>query len=69
MKFPIGRKVTLPKQPNKINGLGDVVAVVAEPIKKTLEKIPNKTLQDYLANCNCQARKDYLNKHFPLRKT
>lgn len=59
MKFPVLRRRKNPA--NGIRGLGDVVALVAEPVKRTIKKFK----PDF--DCGgCEERKAKLNRRFPL---
>lgn len=51
---------------DKITGLGDVIAKVAEPIKGAIMKYGPAQLQNYLSECKCAERRAALNKRFPL---
>jgi hypothetical protein len=64
--FPIKEKV----EPNRMRGLGDLVAKVAEPIKRTIIKHGPRTLANKLAtgNCGCNKRKEMLNRMVPFGK-
>ena len=49
-------------EPSPIRGLGDVVAKVAQPIAKVIDKIAKTNIQ----GCGgCARRQEYLNKKFP----
>jgi len=68
MNTTITYKEKVPAKPKKaIRGLGDVVAIVADPIAKFSDKV----LGTHLENCGgCkgpQGRQEWLNKRFPLR--
>jgi lauroyl/myristoyl acyltransferase len=55
-------KLILPVS-QKLRGLGDVVAAVAQPIAKTIDFVAKTNLQ----NCSsCKARQEKLNKIAPL---
>lgn len=58
MKFKIQKRELIPKQ---ITGLGDVVAMVAEPVKRKLIGILPNNLANQLRNCNCNKRRQTLN--------
>ncbi len=47
-----------PPQPKRLRGLGDVVAIVAEPIARAIHLDKSK--------CGCAKRQDRLNKLFPF---
>jgi hypothetical protein len=68
MNFPIRQREKLPPPvvDESIRGLGDIVATIAEPIKKYMMANGSKAIQEYLARCKCNERKAWLNKHFPL---
>ena len=59
MKFKVTHKP-------RIRGAGDVVAIIAEPIKRTLMAHGPVRLQKYLENCRCAERRSKLNKLLPL---
>lgn len=63
MTFKIKRRAIIPQH---LQGAGDVVAMVAEPIKRTLMQHSPEIVQKMLANCNCNKRREALNKllHF-----
>jgi hypothetical protein len=52
-----------PKEPEQMQGLGDLVAAVAEPIKKSLPQ----GIRKYLSNCGCEKRQEWLNKLIPFK--
>lgn len=53
------------KQPNKINGLGDRVERVAQPIAKTIDRV----FKTKVSECEgCKARKEWLNEKFPKQE-
>ena len=62
--LPITSKVNL-KQHN-IKGLGDLVAIVAEPIKTAIINHAPTRISNMMKNCNCNKRKVFLNKILPL---
>ena len=43
--------------------LGDLVKKVAEPIKRTIIKHSPSRVKTILENCNCEKRKEWLNRH------
>lgn len=48
---------------NKINGLGDKVERIAQPIAKAIDRVAGTRIQE----CGgCKKRKEWLNKNFPL---
>lgn len=49
-----------------LKGAGDAVALVAEPIKKALVNALPSDLGKVIANCNCEKRKEFLNKLIPF---
>jgi len=50
--------------PDRVQGVGDIVAAVAEPVARVIDG----ALGTDLANCpGCKARRDWLNKKMPLR--
>lgn len=51
---------------NKITGLGDLVAIVAVPIKQLIIDYAPESISNYVKTCNCQKRKETLNRLFPL---
>jgi len=63
MNFPIKKRQIIHKQ---ITGAGDVVAMVADPVKKVIMKFGPQALKRMLANCNCEKRKAELNRLIPL---
>jgi hypothetical protein len=71
--FPIRNKFPIP-MPKKeeapptegMKGLGDAVAKVAEPIKKVITNLPY--VEKLLKDCNCDKRREKLNKLFPFAK-
>lgn len=42
---------------------GNVIASIAEPIKNTIIKYGPSVLSNYIKNCNCEKRKEWLNEH------
>lgn len=63
MRFPI--TTNLGKQ-NTITGLGDMIAVVAEPIKHIIIKHAPEPIAKIMENCNCSERRAKLNQLFPV---
>jgi hypothetical protein len=64
MRFPIARKGIIPKQ---VQGAGDLVAKVAEPIKRTISKVlPYGPIRDIINNCGCDRRREALNQILPF---
>lgn len=63
MRFKITK---FEKRDKQIRGLGDVVAMAAEPIKKAIIKHAPKQISEMIKNCNCQKRREMLNKILPL---
>ncbi len=53
-------------KPRRIRGLGDVVAKVAEPIKRQALKHGPQWVKEALRNCRCEARREFLNRLVPL---
>jgi hypothetical protein len=50
--------------PLPLRGAGDLVALVAKPIARTLDRVAGTRLQD----CDgCEARQAWLNERYPLR--
>lgn len=75
--FPTARVTMPPKSeipdmvPQKltgIRGLGDVVAMVANPIKKAALAVANDEWKKRIQNCGCAQRQEWLNKQFPFNK-
>lgn len=64
MKFPINRTAKI----HKAKGAGDVVAMVAEPIKKAIIKHMPPRIAELMKNCNCDKRKELLNKLIPFNR-
>ena len=58
MKFKISKRETIPKN---CKGAGDLVAMVAEPIKKVLIEHLPKSFANVVRNCNCNKRREKLN--------
>lgn len=58
MKFKITKHEIIPKH---FKGAGDVVAMVAEPVKKMLLKHLPESLKGVVRNCNCNKRREKLN--------
>lgn len=63
MNFPIKKRQLIHKQ---VSGMGDVVAMVAEPVKKIVMKLGPQTVKQMLANCNCDKRREMLNRLIPF---
>jgi hypothetical protein len=56
------------QQVQEAKGMGDIVAIAAEPIKQAvLDHSPSERLKLYIKNCKCDKRREFLNKHFPLK--
>lgn len=56
---------SVPDEPQKIRGLGDIVAMVAQPIAKVIDKMARTNLQ----NCGrCGRTQSKLNKAFPIKR-
>ena len=53
----------------KITGLGDAVAVVAEPIKEALIRVLPTNMSNALKNCNCSKRREMLNSLMPFNQS
>jgi hypothetical protein len=76
MKFPIRNTFETARRPTedmikpnttvKIRGLGDVVEVIATPIKNLLLKTGNSWVKEMLGDCNCTRRREILNEKFPI---
>lgn len=49
----------------KITGLGDAVAVVAQPIARTIDAFAHTKIQSCLS---CEQRREALNKAFPFQQ-
>jgi hypothetical protein len=49
-----------------MRGLGDVVAVVADPVKQIIMKHGPGWARKRLANCKCAERRAALNRMFPI---
>lgn len=60
MPFKIDNAPLKPREP--MRGLGDVVAAVAEPAKTFVQQF----WSNFFANCNCEAKRKWLNDHFPF---
>lgn len=65
MKFPIRNNVDLPN-PKSMKGLGDLISKIAEPVKQVMLKHGPDQFVEYLKNCNCDKRKEFLNKLVPF---
>lgn len=52
---------------NQIEGFGDVVALIAEPIRRMIVRRAPKPIAKRAAECRCKARRDALNRAIPLR--
>jgi hypothetical protein len=63
MQFKIQKREIIP---SKCQGLGDLVAMVAEPVKRTIINHAPKVVAEMLRNCNCNKRKEVLNKLIPF---
>ena len=51
------------RRPRKLRGLGDAVAIVAQPIARVLDRVAGTNLQ----NCSgCKDRQDRLNQAVPF---
>ncbi len=62
-RFKIVRYAKLTGRPADTSGLGDVVARVAKPIARAMDRLFNT----HLANCmECDERRRWLNGKFPL---
>jgi len=62
---PLKWTVRMPERA-KLRGLGDVVAIVAQPVAMAIDAVAGTDL----ANCGgCQARQEALNKAFPMVET
>ena len=61
MKLPIKRFEMLPKN---VNGAGDLVKLIADPIKKVATSVMPEHIRKMIEkNCGCQKRQEWLNKH------
>jgi hypothetical protein len=47
----------------ELRGAGDLVALVAEPIKLTVRRIK----PDWMEDCDCERRREFLNRLLPVR--
>lgn len=65
MRFPITKQNKI-AQP--IKGMGDVVAIVAEPIKTALISVLPDEIANKLRNCNCAKRRQALNDMMPFNQ-
>lgn len=63
MKFPIKKQEKLTQ---RITGLGDIIAVAADPIKQFIIKNAPDKVAEWMKNCNCNQRKEFLNNKFPV---
>jgi hypothetical protein len=65
MIFPIHQTMKLPAS-NQVRGLGDIIHKVAEPIKQAIIRHGPEVVANYMRNCNCEKRRQYLNQlmHF-----
>ena len=52
----------------RITGLGDVVALIAEPIRRMLVRRAPQPIAKRAADCRCEARREALNRTIPLRR-
>lgn len=52
--------------PKNCDGMGDVVAMVAEPIKRKLQHLLPENIATMLNNCGCQKRREMMNKLIPF---
>lgn len=72
LSFPIRSGLTVPKQTEeippeiKMKGLGDLVAIVAEPIKQVIIDHGPSKVSEAMKNCNCQQRREALNRLMPF---
>lgn len=76
MKLPIRNTFNVPSQPpksdvnkecEKLRGLGDIVAIVAQPVKDVLIKLGPASIKTKLNNCGCEKRRIWMNDHFPFK--
>lgn len=54
------------KKIEKLRGMGDVIATVAEPIKEGIMQVAPERLKEWVRNCNCNKRREWLNTNFPI---
>ena len=67
-RFPIVRRAKLGKvpvaPPRRLRGLGDLVAVIAQPVARALDRLLKTKLKD----CGgCKERQDELNEKVPFK--
>ena len=65
MPFPIKKREIITQQ--KCRGAGDLVAMVAEPIKNAINAIAPEIIQRMLNNCGCNKRREALNRMLPFK--
>jgi hypothetical protein len=63
MRFPIKRRAIISQD---IRGIGDIVAMAAEPIKRAIINHAPAKIANVMRNCNCGKRRDILNKVIPF---
>jgi len=56
-----------PPSPDRLRGLGDLVAVVAEPVKRILVRWGPGWVRKALSDCGCDEKRDRLNRSFPFK--
>lgn len=58
LRFKPGQKIFV-----SARGAGDLVAAVAEPIKRTVRRIK----PDFFEECDCEQMRDFLNRFIPFK--
>jgi len=62
---PLPASVT-PTASLKLRGLGDLVAVVANPLKQAIMRHGPRMMRDWLQHCRCSERQEAWNKAVPF---
>jgi hypothetical protein len=59
-------RMPIKQQFKNATGLGDMVAIVAEPIKQAIINHAPEPIAKAMENCNCSERRAKLNQLFPI---